>query len=71
VEFDTFLLCFAMQRVLAAARAILIKLQTPRVIPAVFLGCIISVFALGASQSDHRTNIFLRSHTNSPGAVLL
>ncbi len=44
---------------LAAARAILFKLEAPRIIPAVLLGCVIPVFALGASQGDDRSNVFL------------
>jgi hypothetical protein len=53
------LLGFPVQSMLAAVHAELVQFQTPRIIPAVFLGCVVAIFALRTSQSNHRANIFL------------
>jgi len=61
------LLCFSMQRMLAAARAIFIELKPGRIVAAIFLCCVVSLLAIVALQRNHRANIFLlRSHSYLP-----
>src|SRR5512138_1122775 len=48
-----------MHRVLLAARTKLAKLHAIRVVPSVFLCCVISLLALTALQRNDRANIFL------------
>lgn len=61
------LLCFAVQCMLAATRTIFLKLEPVWVIAAVFLGCVIPLFAITALQSDYWADIFLlRCHTSLP-----
>ena len=50
--------------VLAATRAEFLQLHAARIVAAVLLGGVIAFFALRARQSDDRSNIFLRSHSD-------
>ena len=52
-----------MQRVLLAPLAVLLQLNTIRVVLLVFLGRVIAALALGAGQSDQR------AHVNPPKAA--
>src|SRR5690606_28164808 len=51
-----------MQRVLAAALAVLVQLQALRIIPTVFHRGVIPLLALGASEVNHHPNVFLLRH---------
>ena len=48
-----------MQRVLAAAAAVFLQFHSAGIITAVFLRRIIALFAFGAGERDHGTDIFL------------
>jgi hypothetical protein len=57
------LLGFAMRSMLPAARAILAQFHAARIITAIFLGSIVSLFAITTLHGDNWANIFLfRSH---------
>ena len=53
------LLCFAMQRVLAATRTKFIELKPGRIVATIFLCCVVSLLAIVALQRDDGANIFL------------
>jgi len=55
----SYLLCFAMKHVLLTPRAELLDFQPIGIVPAVFLRCIVAFFALGASERDDWSNVFL------------
>src|SRR5512136_2646682 len=57
------LLGLAVQRVFAAARAILVQLNTPRIVPSILLRGVIAFLAFRTRQGDHWANIFFRSHS--------
>ncbi len=63
------LLRLAVQGMLATARAILLELEPPGIIPAVLFGGVITLFALRACQRDYRSYIFLRCHFYLHGRV--
>ena len=55
---------------LTATRAVPHQFQTIRIIPAVLLGDVVTLFAFAARQSDLRTNVLrLACHGDSPFAV--
>jgi len=57
------LFCLTVQRVFAAARAVFLQFHSTRVIPAVFLGCVVAFFAFRTRQSYNWANtLFLGSH---------
>ena len=60
------LLGLAVQRMFAATRAVLVKFQTPRIIPAVFFRGVVALLAIRALQMDCGADIFLRGHSISP-----
>jgi hypothetical protein len=61
--FHQLLFGLAMQRVLAATRAIFVQLNTPRIITPIFLRGVIALLAIRTCQSDYRANIFFRGHS--------
>jgi hypothetical protein len=65
------LLRFPVHGVLAAVRAILFNFHAARIIPAIFLAGVISLFAIGARKGDHRADVFLfRSHISITGGAI-
>jgi len=62
-----YLFRFAMRCMFSATRTKLAKLKTIRIVSAIFLSRIISLFAFITLKRNHRTNIFLlRCHSNLP-----
>ena len=51
--------CLAMRRMLAATRAVFIQFHAARIISAVLLGCVITLFTLRAGQGYYRADILL------------
>src|SRR4030042_4083112 len=54
------------QRVLAAAGAVLPELDPPRVVAAVLLRRVVALLAFRAGQGDNRSNVFLSPDSASP-----
>ena len=57
------LLCLAMHSVFFAALAVFIHFHATRIVAAVLLGGVITLFAVRASQGDDRSYIFLDAMT--------
>jgi hypothetical protein len=62
----------AVQGMFPAVKTVLLQFHPSRIVATILFGGVIPVFAIIASQSNYRANIFLfRSHTFSPQTAMV